>query len=103
MSGDVGFYYLEYDGRSWFELLDSRDTDRFEHRIWEVDEAGVVEGQHGLNVVQDEAELIRSFWHFFLSARTVGKLRGHALHNGGTQHLTRLEETNVDDDKTEVQ
>lgn len=91
---DLGKYliYLEYDGRPWLELLNSRDTKWFKHWIWVIDEVGVVEGQHRLNIVQDEAELIRSLWHFLLPAQTVGKLWGHALHSGGTQNLTYLVE-----------
>lgn len=87
--------YLQNNGRSRLELLHSRCTERLEYGVGVIQEVDVLESQHSLHVVEDEAKLVRFLHHLLLPAQATGQCWGLAQHRGGTEHLAKLYRTHT--------
>ena len=84
------FTYLEYDGRAGFLLQDPGQAEGLQVGVGVIDEAGIVVGQQGLDVVEDEAELVHVL-HRLLVCRVFRLQRGGKAADGrGVQHLAHL-------------
>lgn len=74
--------YLEDEGRAGLQLQHPRGAERFEDRVWVVDEVGGVDDQQGLDVIHDEADLIRAVAHLWRAPFGVVD-GGRVAHHGG--------------------
>jgi len=52
--------YLQDEGRAGLQLQHPRGAERLEDRVWVVHEVGGVDDQQGLDIIHDEANLIRA-------------------------------------------
>lgn len=94
VSKHLRFGYLENDGRAWFLLQDTGAAERLKVRVGVVEQVGVVVDQQRLDVVEDEAKLVRMLHGvqpWVVLHRQGG---GEAAHAGHVQHFTDLESTN---------
>lgn len=87
-----GSPYLQDDGRARLLLQHPGGAQHFERGVGVVDELGVVVDQQGLDVVEDEAELVRPL-HGVQPRAVLGAQGGSQAGQGrGIHHLAHLGE-----------
>lgn len=83
--------YFEYDGRSWFLLQHTCQTEGLQVRVGVVDEAGVVVSEQSLDVVENEAELVHVFDRLLVCSLLCFQGGSKAADGGCVQHFAHLE------------
>lgn len=87
--------YFEYNRGARFLLQHARQTEGLQVRVGVVDKAGVAVREQGLDVVEDEAELVHVFDRLLVCRVVCLQRRGEAADGGRVQHFAHLERNRV--------
>lgn len=87
--------YFEYDRGAGFLLQHAGQTQGLQVRVGVVHKAAVAVREQGLDVVEDEAELVHVFDRLLVGRVVCLQGRGEAADGGRVQHLAHLERNGV--------